>query len=268
MNGGTIKDEADNPAELAHEAVAAQAGHKVDGVRPVFVSAAVDGASLTLTYGETLDGGSRPAPGDFTVEVDGAGRSVTGVSVSGSVVTLTLSTAVEHGDTGIRVSYTPGTNPIQDVVGNDARGLSNQAVTNTTGAPNTAPEITTVGPFTVRENQALVRRLAARDDDSGDEVTGWSIIGGADQTQFSITSDTGDLSFQEAPDYESPTDVVSGDPPSGAGDNEYVVTVEVRSGAGARELEAEQTFTVRVTDEREPPGIPEAPAFSGRRPTV
>ena len=263
LNGGTIKDEADNPAELAHEAVAAQAGHKVDGVRPVFVSAAVDDSSLTLTYGETLDGGSRPAPGDFTVEVDGAGRSVTGVSVSGSVVTLTLSTAVEHGDTGIRVSYTPGTNPIQDAVGNDARGLSNQAVTNTTGAPNTAPEITTVGPFTVRENQALVRRLAARDDDSGDEVTGWSIIGGADQPQFSITSDTGDLSFQEAPDYESPTDVVSGDPPSGAGDNEYVVTVEVRSGAGARELEAGQTFTVRVTDEREPPGIPEAPAFSG-----
>ena len=263
LNGGTIEDEADNPAELAHEAVAAQVGHKVDGVRPVFVSAAVDGSSLTLTYGETLDGGSRPAPGDFTVEVDGAGRSVTGVSVSGRVVTLTLNPAVEHGDTGIRVSYTPGTNPIQDAVGNDTRGLSNQAVTNTTGAPNTAPEITTVGPFTVRENQALVRRLAARDNDSGDEVTGWSIVGGADQSQFSITSDTGDLSFQEAPDYESPTDVLSGDPPSGAGDNEYVVTVEVRSGAGARELEAEQTFTVRVTDEREPPGIPEAPAFSG-----
>ena len=49
---------------------------------------------------------------------------------------------------------------------------------------------------------------------------------------------------------------------SGA-DNQYVVTVEVRSGAGARELEAEQTFTIRVTDEREPPGVPEAPAFSG-----
>ena len=263
LNGGKINDEADNPAELVHEAVATQVAHKVDGIRPSLLSAAVDGASLTLTYMESLDGGSRPATGDFTVEVDGAGRSVTGVSVSGSVVTLTLSTAVEHGDTGIRVSYTPGTNPIQDAVGNDARGLSNQAVTNTTGAPNTAPEITTVGPFTVRENQALVRRLAARDDDSGDEVTGWSIIGGADQPQFSITSDTGDLSFQEAPDYESPTDVMSGDPPSGAGDNEYVVTVEVRSGAGARELEAEQTFTVRVTDEREPPGIPEAPAFSG-----
>ena len=250
-NGGTIKDEADNDAVLDHEAVAPQAGHKVDGVRPAFLSAAVDGSSLTLTYGEALDGGSRPAPGDFTVEVGGTGRSVSAVSVSGSVVTLTLDPAVEHGDTGIRVNYSPGTRPIRDAVGNDALGLSSQSVTNTTGAPNTAPVITSVGPFTVPENQALVRRLVARDIDPGDEVTGWEIVGGADQGRFAVASDTGDLSFRTAPDFEAP------------GDNEYEVTVEVRSGAGARELEAEQTFTVRVTDEREPPGIPEAPTFSG-----
>ena len=91
----------------------------------------------------------------------------------------------------------------------------------------------------------------ARDTDPGDEVTGWEIVGGADRFQFSVAPDTGELSFRTAPDFEAP------------GDNEYEVTVEVRSGAGARELEAEQTFTVRVTDEREPPGIPEAPTFSG-----
>ena len=255
LNGGTIEDEADNPAELAHGAVAPQAGHQVDGVRPAFVSAAVDGASLTLTYGEGLDGGSRPASGDFTVEVGGSGRSVTGVSVSGSEVTLFLNPAVVHGDTGIRVSYTVpagvGADPIRDAVGNHARGLSNQSVTNTTGAPNTAPEITSPSSFDVRENQSMARGLAARDSDPGDEVTGWAIVGGADQSQFSIASDTGELSFRKAPDYEAP------------GDNQYLVTVEVRSGAGARELEAEQTLTVRVTDEREPPEVPEAPTFSG-----
>ena len=251
LNGGTIEDEADNPAELDHEAIPTQAAHKVDGVRPELSSATVDEAALTLTYGETLDGGSRPAPGDFTVEVDGSGRSVSGVSVSGSVLTLFLNPAVEHGDTGIRVSYTPGTNPLRDTVGNEALALSNRPVTNTTGAPNTAPEITSPSSFEVPENQALARRLAARDSDPGDEVTGWEIAGGADQSQFTITSDTGELSFRTAPDYEAP------------GDNQYEVTVEVRSGAGARELEAEQTFTIRVTDEREPPGIPEAPTFSG-----
>ena len=251
LNGGTIEDEAENAAELVHEAVAPQAGHKVDGVRPAFVSAAVDGASLTLTYGEALDEGSRPLPGDFTVQVEGSGRSVSGVSVSDTVVTLTLNPAVEHGDTGIQVSYTPDTNPIRDAVGNEALGLSSQSVTNTTGAPNMVPEITSPSSFDVPENQALVRRLAARDTDPGDEVTGWDIVGGADQGQFTITSDTGDLSFRTAPDYEAP------------GDNEYEVTVEVRSGTGARELEAEQTFTLTVTDEQEPPGIPEAPTFSG-----
>ena len=255
LNGGTIEDEAENSADLAHGAVAAQAGHKVDGARPSFLSAAVDGSSLALTYGEALDGGSRPASGDFTVEVDGAGRSVTGVSVSGSVVTLTLNPAVEHGDTGIRVSYTVptgvGANPIQDEVGNDARGLSSRSVTNTTGAPNTEPEITSPSSFDVPENQMVARRLAARDTDPGDEVTGWEIVGGADQSEFSIASDTGELSFRDPPDFEAP------------GDNEYLVTVEVRSGAGARELEAEQTLTVRVTDEREAPEVPEAPVISG-----
>ena len=76
-------------------------------------------------------------------------------------------------------------------------------------------------------------------------------MGGADQGQFAITSDTGDLSFRDPPDFEAP------------GDNEYLVTVEVKSGAGARELEAEKTFTISVTDEREPPEVPEAPAISG-----
>ena len=255
LNGGTIQDEVENPAELDHEAVAAQAGHQVDGVRPAFVGAGVDGSSLTLTYGKALDGGSRPASGSFTVEVAGSGRSVSGVSISGSVVTLTLNPAVEHGDARIRVRYTVptgvGANPIRDAVGNQARELSSRSVTNTTGAPNTAPEITSPSSFDVPENRMVARRLAARDSDPGDEVTGWAIVGGADQGQFSIASDTGDLSFREPSDYEAP------------GDNQHLVTVEVRSGAGAREFAAEQTFTIRVTDEREPPGVPEAPTFSG-----
>ena len=170
-------------------------------------------------------------------------------------MTLALNPAVEQGDTGVRVSYTVptgvGANPIRDAVGNHALVLINRSVTNTTGAPNTAPEITSPSSFDVRENQAVARRLAARDTDPGDEVTGWEIVGGADQSEFSIASDTGELSFRTAPDFEAP------------GDNQYLVAVEVRSGAVVRELEAEQTLTVRVTDEREPPGIPEAPIFSG-----
>ena len=34
LTGGTIRDEARNNAELDHDGVAADAGHKVDGVKP------------------------------------------------------------------------------------------------------------------------------------------------------------------------------------------------------------------------------------------
>ena len=160
LNGGTIRDGSNNNAVLDHGAVTPQAGHKVDGVRPTFVSAAVDGSSLTLTYGEVLDGGSRPVSGDFTVQVEGSGRSVSGVSVSGSVVTLTLNPAVEHGDTGIRVSYTPDTNPIRDAAGNEADRLSNVPVTNET--PDTTSP--TVSKLEITSDPGTDRTYAAGDE--------------------------------------------------------------------------------------------------------
>ena len=70
LSGGTIRDEARNNAELGHEVLAANSGHKVDGVRPELAAtggAVVDGTTLTLTYDEPLDGTSMPAASAFTV---------------------------------------------------------------------------------------------------------------------------------------------------------------------------------------------------------
>ena len=115
----------------------------VDDTAPVLSSASVNGPTLTLTYGEALDGSSRPVAGDFTVSGGNSARTVSNVGVSGQAVTLTLDPAVEHGETGIRVSYRPGTNPIQDTEGNAALGLSNAPVTNNTG-DTTAPSVSRV----------------------------------------------------------------------------------------------------------------------------
>ncbi len=261
LNGGTIKDGADNDAVLDHDVVAADSGHKVDGVKPRLQSATVNEAELTLAYGEALDGSAPPAAEDFTVNVEGAGRSVSGVSVSGRAVTLTLALAVEHGEV-VAVSYGPGTNPIQDAAGNAAEGLSGEQVTNNTEAPNTAPEITSPGSFDVIENQARVTWLTATDADEGDEVTGWAITGGADRGRFAVVADTGELSFRANPDFEAPSDVLSTSPPSDARDNEYIVVVRATTGAGDRDLMAEQPIRVRVADEDEPPGKPEPTTFS------
>ena len=58
LNGGTIKDGADNDANLSHNALAAQDGHKVDGVRPrlqgLYFAASSGGSDGAYSAGETL----------------------------------------------------------------------------------------------------------------------------------------------------------------------------------------------------------------------
>ena len=139
LSGGTIRDTAGNNAVLTHSAVAADTGQKVDGIKPVLAStdgAVANGTMLTLAYSEPLDSSSAPGNDAFSVTGGSETRTVTGVRVSGSAVELTLTPAVEHGETGLRVSYTvptgSGATPIQDTAGNDADRLSNQSVTNVT----------------------------------------------------------------------------------------------------------------------------------------
>ena len=88
---------------------------------PSLVSAVVVGDKLTLTYNEPLDTGSQPAIEDYEVTVNDSTseHAVDAVLVSGSTVTLTLDPAVVANDT-VKVSYTRGTNPVQDSDGADA----------------------------------------------------------------------------------------------------------------------------------------------------
>ena len=101
-------------------------------------SATVDGSTLTLTYNETLDVAAVPSKSAFTVNVNGVERSIFIVGLGGSNVLLTLSTAVESGDT-VTVAYAKpdGANVIKDTDGNEAGSFSAQAVTNNTAAPVT-----------------------------------------------------------------------------------------------------------------------------------
>ena len=124
------------------------------------------------------------------------------------------------------------------------------------------PEITSLGPFEVVENRTRVGQLEAVDQDKQDEITEYGIAEGADGGLFAVVEETGELLFREAPDYETPGDVASEDPQSGAADNEYIVVVEVRSGEGERERKGSRAIRVRVSDEEEPPGAPAAPVVT------
>ena len=118
----------------------------VDLVRPSVQTAKVSGTTLTLEYSESLDGSSTPAADAFTVvKTDSSSAtstvglaSVDPVQVSGSVVTLTLDTAVPPGDT-VTVDYTAptgvGAMPVRDTAGNAVEALDDHAVANVPGAP-------------------------------------------------------------------------------------------------------------------------------------
>ena len=100
-------------------------------------AAAVDGATLTLTFNEALDAGQVPASTAFAVTVAGNSRGVSAVVVSGSAVTLTLVTAVSEGD-AVTVDYIAPTGEsaarLQDLAGNAAASFSGLDAGNDTQA--------------------------------------------------------------------------------------------------------------------------------------
>ena len=82
--------------------------------------------------------------------VDGDDRSVTAVTMSTSEALLTLASAVTPGQT-VTVTYTPGTNPIRDLVQNPAVALSNLAVANRTPTGNVCSRTAQVRNEIVRQ---------------------------------------------------------------------------------------------------------------------
>ena len=101
---------------------------------------------------------------------------------------------------------------------------------------NNAPEFTSSATLSIVENNHAVTVVAV-DNDSDDDITGYEIVGGADEGFFSDVNN-GVLSFDEDPNFEDPQDQ--------GGNNTYEVTVEATSGTGTREMTATQTITVTV----------------------
>ncbi len=91
----------------------------------------VDGATLVLTYDTVLSTASSPSASDFTVNVAEDVVNVNQISTGGSLVTLTLATAVPAGQP-VTVAYEQGDN-LFDRVGNQAQSFDDWRVTNITG---------------------------------------------------------------------------------------------------------------------------------------
>lgn len=97
-----------------------------DTTAPVLTGVLAHGVSKTvvLTYGETLDASHPPLSTSFAITTGGVANVITAVAVSGTTVTLTLTSAFSAGD-AVVISYNgSGVNAIQDASGNDAVAIT------------------------------------------------------------------------------------------------------------------------------------------------
>ena len=168
---------------------------------PQLDTATVNGATLTLTYDEALDGDSVPATTTFEVTVGSDGRGVDEVSVAGSMVTLTLASAVVEEDT-VTVSYTPPSEDsaarIQDQAGTVAPSFSGQAVVNDTpeapdqGGPDANTPATGQPTIsgTAQMGETLTADTSGIDDEDGLENAAFSYQWLADDTDISGATDS------------------------------------------------------------------------------
>ena len=172
---------------------------------------------------------------------DGDTLTYTAISANAAVATVSVSNST--------LTITPlaeGTTTVMIVV-QDTSGLTiTENITITVNpAPNAVPTFTSVTAFSVMENITTVGTVTAVDSDDEDSITGYTVIGGDDGARFRVDPSSGELSFNTAPDFETPEDA--------SGTNHYILVVQVTSGTGDRALTADQTITVTVTDANDAP---------------
>ena len=127
----------------------------------------------------------------------------------------------------------------------DSGGLSaDLSLSVTVTNANEAPTFTSSAAINVDENSAGVIYTATASDVDTDDTHTYELIGGADQTLFSLNG--ADLSFITAPDYETLPD---------SGDNVYEVQLRVTD-SGNPSLSSELSLSITVDD------VAEAPTFA------
>lgn len=157
---------------------------------------------------------SGDAPITFSI-TGGADEALFSIDGSSGALTFDISTDYENpaddDDDNVYEVQVTATN----AVGSDMQNIA-VTVVNVVEAPT----ITSSATFTIDENETAVGTVTA----TGEGTITFSINGGVDAALFSIDEDTGELTFDVAPDYEAPGDDDE--------DNVYEVTVRATNAGG------------------------------------
>ena len=250
------------PTTLTKVSGDAQTGVTSTALANPFVVEVKDGTTTWWVYDRDTGTYTRaqapvPAPVAF------AGVPVT-FAVTGGGGTLSATSVATDANGRAQVTLTPGATAATQTVTATVTHAGRTLTQTFTATANRLPTFTSADTFSVVENTpatTAVGTIVATDADSQDSVTGYTITAGADSSKFAITN-AGVLTFTAAPNYETPSDLVSTTPANDAGDNQYVLVVTATSGAATRVQSATQTLTITVTDVNEAPGQPAPPTVS------
>jgi uncharacterized repeat protein (TIGR02059 family) len=121
-----------NPPSIGAYESGSAAAVPVTSVAPVYQSSVVENATpalLVMTYDLSL-ANIIPATSAFNVQVNAIARTVSSVSISGTNVQLTLSSAVKAGDVLTLTYIKPASNPLQSSSGGQSVSITGKSVTN------------------------------------------------------------------------------------------------------------------------------------------
>ena len=151
-----------------------------------------EGLSAVITITATdQDDSSDPGFTTFTYSLSGTDASFFTIGSSGNLSFVTA------GDYETQSSYN------FTVTVSDGANSTNQSFTvNLNDLNDEVPTFTSPSTFTVDENQTSVGTVIATDDDSNTAIT-YSITGGSDAAEFNIDVNSGEITFNSAPDYET-----------------------------------------------------------------
>ncbi|MEQ8752588.1 MAG: Ig-like domain-containing protein, partial [Coleofasciculus sp. G1-WW12-02] len=121
-------------------------------------------------------------------------------------------------------------------------GNDSQSLTITVNDINESPTITSNSTPNLDENTTLVTTITATDPDG--DIPTFSITGGSDSSLFTLDTNTGELNFNNPPNFESPLDA--------DGNNSYDVEITADDGNGGTDI---QSLTITVNDINESPTI-------------
>lgn len=140
-SGSSIRPIQDTSGNAAGSISSKDVTNGIDSVLPKPKDGSVSGRTLTLYFSDTLKSVSTYAYDQFRVTADGYSKGVDSIYQSGSTVTLYLSSSVSNGEV-VKVSYSPGSYPLQDYRGQNISGFDDYYVRNT--YDTVAPEFTGV----------------------------------------------------------------------------------------------------------------------------